>query len=75
MGEILAFHTEGMDVISKDLKRVSKVGLDNFLDLPRKLNKIFLVSDGWIDKNGLMYLSLGEFGDGFLVFRREPVSP
>ncbi len=74
-GEILVFHTKGMDVISKDLKEVSQVNLDKFLDLPRELNNVFLVSDGWIDEKGLIYLSLGEFGNGLLVFRREPAAP
>ncbi len=69
-GNIVVFHLEGIDIIGKDLKTVSRISLDTIMNMPQDITKDGLwVISAWADKDGLIYVSTGEGNCGLLVMK------
>ncbi len=69
-GETLVMHSDGIDIISKDLKKITSIPLSDIRKLPNAFGEEGLwVTDAWVDKEGLIYVSTGEGKNGLLVLK------
>ena len=69
-GETLVVHAEGIDIISKDLKKVTSIPLTSIKKMPNDFGEEGMwATHAWVDKDGLIYLATGEGKNGLLVLK------